>query len=79
MPKTFEFAKYIILLRYVQRCIASSNNSDLDAKNHLSIEIIFEVVVSDYQKLFGVVSSNPTSYASLDQVQLLQIEQHVLT
>ena len=29
-----------ILYYYVQRCIASSNNSNLDTKSHLSTEIV---------------------------------------
>ena len=29
-----------ILYYYVQRCIASSNNSSLDTKSHLSTEIV---------------------------------------
>ena len=31
-----------ILYYYVQRCIASSNNSNLDIKSHLSTEIVLQ-------------------------------------
>ena len=38
MPKTFELSKDMYY--YVQRCIVSSNNSNLDAKSYLSTQIV---------------------------------------